>query len=416
LISRKLGGPVVVSPVRPKVVKSASAGAIRSRPGAITKRPVAPKPRRSLQRVLTDERHSRAGSRGPSGAISLMRSATAPVMPGLKREESDTPTLASVPSVESQSMSVSRGGVLKSKKFSQREVDLSCLGPGYDGKMKKAAIEAELKEAISALKRPNRQLAGQSIVETAEKRAASASTHSKSESSSSKLQVQFLTFTESKKPVRNPSFQGVQIFSTPKGNRHKEGLSDSQPLPKMSFGHRAELEVVPPSSIPRIPLSALRSTNSRDYERTPVCKATPLREKVAVNGVSSTQITPSEVQTKSSSNLFVGFVRKNILDEGGHAPCSPLESRHGSRQQALDVPVPFGPAVACTPTKVIAVQATPIKQTMDTFLEKTEFSNAIARTSRDDMMRKNQDLETPEETGEDSIYKLLGWDDNDELE
>lgn len=181
-ISRKLGGPAVSSPsTRPKLTKSASTSGSMSRPGAVAKRPAPSKVRRSLQRVLTDERHSRSGSRGPSGAISLMRSATAPVVPGLKREASETPSLSNIPTVDSQTMHVSRGGVMKSKKFSQREVDLTSMVNANDSKIKKANIEAELREAITALKRPNRQLAGQLQVDTAEKRAATATSHSRSE-------------------------------------------------------------------------------------------------------------------------------------------------------------------------------------------------------------------------------------------
>jgi DNA replication regulator SLD3 len=181
-ISRKLGGPLVVSPSRPKLAKSTSSSATLARPGAMAKRPVPSKSQRSLQRVLTNERQKRSGSYGPSGAISLMRSATAPVVPGLKTEASETP-LASIPTAELPSITVSRGGVLKSKKFSQREVDLSNLINASDTNPKKASIEAELKEAIAALKKPNRQLAGQLMVETAEKRAASGSTVSRSRSS-----------------------------------------------------------------------------------------------------------------------------------------------------------------------------------------------------------------------------------------
>lgn len=47
---------------------------------------------------------------------------------------------------------------------------------------KQAAVEAELKEAISVLRKPNREVAGKELVETAEKRSASAS-HSRSKPS-----------------------------------------------------------------------------------------------------------------------------------------------------------------------------------------------------------------------------------------
>jgi DNA replication regulator SLD3 len=183
-INRKLGGPVVVSPQRPKLSKAASFSDAPSRPGAATKRPVPVKPRRSLQRVLTDERERRSMSRGPNKAIALMRSATMPALPGTKREASEAPSLSSIPAADSQTLEANRGGLLKTKRFFQREIDLSSLAPEAGGNTKakkQAIIEAELKEAISALKKPNRELAGKSLAETAEKRSASAS-HTRSES------------------------------------------------------------------------------------------------------------------------------------------------------------------------------------------------------------------------------------------
>ncbi|EHL02415.1 hypothetical protein M7I_1490 [Glarea lozoyensis 74030] len=137
-----------------------------SRPGAATKRPVPSKPRRSLQRVLTDERERRMA--------------------------------------ESQFGDSGRGQVAKSKQLARREVDLGSFNAATNAKAaKQAKIDAELKDAISALKKPNRELAGKALVETAERRSTSAS-HSR----------------KSKKPVRNPLFQGIQISATPKTNRN----------------------------------------------------------------------------------------------------------------------------------------------------------------------------------------------------
>jgi DNA replication regulator SLD3 len=136
--------------------------------------------RQSLQRVLTDERYARGGSRGPSRAVSLMRSTTSPTVPRLKREGSEPSSLGSIPPIEAQAINASRGGVLESKKFSQREVDLSSLVSINEAKYRKANIEAELKDAIAALKRPNRQLAAQELVDTADRRASSITNHSHS--------------------------------------------------------------------------------------------------------------------------------------------------------------------------------------------------------------------------------------------
>ena len=112
--------------------------------------------------------------------MSLMRSATASIIPGLKREASEAPSLSNIPASDSQPVKANRPGVLNSKRFSQREVDLSSLAPELNSKRaRQLNIEAQLKEAISALKKPNRELAGKDIVENAEKRTASAS-HSRS--------------------------------------------------------------------------------------------------------------------------------------------------------------------------------------------------------------------------------------------
>jgi DNA replication regulator SLD3 len=100
-----------------------------------------------------------------------MRSATMPSVPGLKREASEVPSLSGIPLADSQAGDINRGGVVKSKQLARREVDLGSLVPNVNPKAKKQAIiDAELKDAISALKKPNRELAGKSLAETAELR------------------------------------------------------------------------------------------------------------------------------------------------------------------------------------------------------------------------------------------------------
>ena len=162
-----------MSPPKPRMQKSSSFSGVISRPGAATKRAILANPCRNLERVRTDERERRSESRGSKKPISLMRSTTAPILPGLKRETSEAPSLSSIATAESQQLQANRGGVLNSKRFAQREVDMSSLALDARAKAKKqATIEAELKEAISALKKPNREMAGKALAETAEKRSA----------------------------------------------------------------------------------------------------------------------------------------------------------------------------------------------------------------------------------------------------
>lgn len=95
---------------------------------------------------------------------SLSRSATDSAVPNLKRETSDT-SLSAVP--------LNRLNIQKSKRYSQREVDLNAVSQAAENRLKKkASVEQELKGAIAALKKPNPRMAVKEFVEAAEKRVA----------------------------------------------------------------------------------------------------------------------------------------------------------------------------------------------------------------------------------------------------
>lgn len=188
-VSRKLGGPSIPSPVRPSNnSKSANISKSSKRPGVVSKRSFPEASRRKFERVLTDERLAQV--RGDSRRSSLVpptltRSATVPAIPALKRERTETPTpLSEIPAKGSRQMSVSRGGVLTSRGLHQREVDLgaSMNKKSMDAKAKQnTQIENELKGAITALKKPNRNLAIRDYVESCERRTLNGGSNTKSE-------------------------------------------------------------------------------------------------------------------------------------------------------------------------------------------------------------------------------------------
>lgn len=94
------------------------------------------------------------------------------MIPRLKRETSDI-SLAAIP--------LDRVGIQKSKRLSQREVDLSAVSQVTEAKLKKkASVEQELKGAIAALKRPNPRLAVKELMESAERRAAGSGSNARS--------------------------------------------------------------------------------------------------------------------------------------------------------------------------------------------------------------------------------------------
>jgi hypothetical protein len=91
----------------------------------------------------------------------LLRSATSTTIPGIKREGSDTASLKNVAKAEPGLVGDRPG--LPSRSSSFTAVD--------DARAKKKAmVEAELQDAITALRKPNRELAGKAVVEAAERR------------------------------------------------------------------------------------------------------------------------------------------------------------------------------------------------------------------------------------------------------
>ncbi|KAF4620089.1 hypothetical protein G7Y89_g14730 [Cudoniella acicularis] len=381
VINRKLGGPVAVSPPKPRLSKSASFSGAQSRPGAATKRPVPAKPRRSLQRVLTDERERRSVSRGPERAMSLMRSATMPLVPGLKREVSEAPSLSGIPLADSQTLEANRGGVLNSKRFARREIDLGSLAPDANAKAKKKAIiDAELKEAISALKKPNRELAGKVLAETAEKR--SAPSHPR----------------KSKKPIRNPLFQGIQITATPKANRTNDVFAK---LKHAEFpGKHAASDPVP-SSAPRIPQSVSRENM-------------PGRNPF----LSSVQATPSRRSLSMSSQLLG---RNDMAaPQDGCPPSSPLHLRRSSAQLFSSVP-DSAIKMPNTPRMSRNIQETPIKKRPE--INSVHGHPEPLFDGNKENVQKTKKMPAHNESEMDtgshpdvSIYKSLGWDDVDDID
>lgn len=453
-ICRKLGGPRVSSPARPPMKKSSSMSAAPSRPIAVSKRVASTESRRSLQRALTDEKiQARSKSRRPSVAVSLLRSATAPVLPpGLKREGSEAASLSSIPTMNSQSQHASRTAAQKAKKPSQTENDTG-LGTLPDRKSKKANIEAELKYAISALKKPNRQLAGQTTVDLAEKRAVAGASQSR----------------KAKKPTRNPGFEnmrtgGVQILATPKKprNHHMVG-PQSQFFPERQAEPELEPSFVPPSSISRIPSSghrlAIPGSSPPLYRATPVSReqhqlsvvnATPTRGSrqskleysvsmmdttpVRVssvyhrNGEASDQSavvtdTPARTSRASDGSKYTFVAPKPRRDlEIPPSPPPPRAPRSSTVDNFLCVPPePYMENISETPRKNAPILCTPVKTRTEPHnevvrprspLKPLNFSAASSRFEEGSSLLESKAIK-PATADDGDIYKSLGWDDDD---
>ncbi|KAK3397778.1 DNA replication regulator SLD3-domain-containing protein [Sordaria brevicollis] len=344
-INRKLGGPVIQAPKE----KAKTATSSKPKPGAPAKRVSATKKEneRTLQRVLSTERMRRSVSRGPSGTIALLRSASATAIPGLKREGSE-PLLGMIPKSEAVAV--------KEKNVSIFSRSAGSLPNNEEAKAKKKArVEAELKEAISALKKPNRALAGKEIVEEAERRTAQ---------------------PKSKLNKKQPRAAGVQIKATPANNRFKDVFAkEPQPLqPDHLFEEDgpaipSSASVVPASTLPRkftnvFATSTTHTTGANpsvqaddDVARLPPRKQvqeTPLRKK----SIPQISLAPIDEEVEEATPL----PQKNVHPQNLQA--TPMRQQRFT-QQKLPVPHPQGHHLqvqgATTPQRKRAIQATPMR-------------------------------------------------------
>lgn len=344
-INRKLGGPVIVKPSKSRSLKRSSSKR-EQKPGAVTKRP-SQQPR-TLQRALsTEQHHRRSISRGPSNMIALMRSATSTSVPGIKREGSEPAALKGVLKGEPDLLNRRSGPLSRSTSMS----NLRDTKPN-----KKALVEAELKDAISALRKPHREIVSKELMDAAERRT--------------------LTGLSAKK-VRRParSSLGTSIVkATPANNRFKdvfaaksESVAD---VPLISTE-----EVIPPSSMPSmIPSTGLRGSRRDAFRFSP----SPVMDRI------------DSTPTKGSS-----FLHRLRDDSPGLPPSSPLMERKAMPQERFLV---SGTAmkeqrkIDFTLSRDEGILATPIKSVA------MEFNNIGAK------------LDEPVGNSM-SIYQKLGWDD-----
>ncbi|TIC94199.1 hypothetical protein CH35J_009439 [Colletotrichum higginsianum] len=286
---------------------------------------------------------------GPSNAIALLRSATSANIPGFKRETSDL----------DRKSSVDRMGLLF------RSNSLTALD---DVKaQKKALVEAELKDAITAIRRPNRDLAGKAVVEAAEKRTSGG----------------LSSIKKSKKPTRHPLFDSVQVKVTPANHRFRDALAaESKSSDRMAI----PMSSIPPSSASRIPSSGPRRGHIDIFSRTPS---------------SAIQVTP--VKRGAS------FLGPSPTDEPAIPPSSPLMVRKPAREQHLSVP---GSVIRSRPPPVRSqspdpgLPVTPCKQrTVDVL------GDEVAATPMG-KLAPSQPTPSPPKEQPKSIYARLGWDDD----
>jgi hypothetical protein len=156
-------------------------------------------------------------------------------------------------------------------------------------------------------------------------------------------------------------------------------------MPALSTRQDMELDVIPPSSMARVPLSAVRSAHAGIPAERSFCEATPVKARAGNIPTPAILATPRPA-LETSDSYFSSNFGAGGLQNRGEIFATPSKSRQSSRDQMPNMPAPSAHSIGCTPQRPIAVQATPTNN--------------------------GTDLGALED---DPIYKALGWDDFDEL-
>ncbi|KAH9904145.1 DNA replication regulator SLD3-domain-containing protein [Xylariomycetidae sp. FL2044] len=303
LINRKLGGPVLKSASKPKTKKLEDRSNPKLKSG-IVKRTAPSKPK-TLDKVLSreTERHRRSMSRGPSTAIALMRSASTPTIPLVKLEGSEAPALGSIPRVGSISREASQATSFGA--FKRRSDENKAK--------KEAMVKAELQDAISGLRKPNRDVVGKAMAEADQRRAT----------------MSLSQLRKSKKPTQHTRFDNI-IKATPVGYRFRDALAgsnDSQLNRLPGIGERDTQHV--PSSASMIPSSASRKRSWEVVVEDDVLPALP-RYQTSDDKIEATPARPS--------TLNRDFLSAPGPDDGVVLASSPVLCRKASQLTRLPAP------------------------------------------------------------------------------
>ncbi|OAA32828.1 DNA replication regulator Sld3 [Moelleriella libera RCEF 2490] len=352
-ISRKLGGPAIISPVQSKSLKRPSSRR-EQKPGTAAKRPSLDA-KRTLQRALsTEQMQRRSVSRGPSNALALLRSASTTALVGVKREGSEPVSLKDLPR---RTLSAGRRGPILSRSSSASRVEDSKAS-------KQALVEAELKDAISALRKPNREVVGKAMAEADERRATAS-----------------LSAKKARRLPRSTLAPAVQVKATPTNNRFRDVFGATTAA---EYGALLSSEdLVPPSSIGNL----IPSTGHRHGHRD------------ALAPIASPSGVPFG-ETPSRSFSQPAFVKTAAQDQLAMLPSTPSIQRNTAAVGPIARQANHGPAMEepwpATEGARREIAATPVRNSssrMDPLSSPVPFLDAGKAT-------------------EMSIYEKLGWDDD----
>ncbi|KAH7414308.1 DNA replication regulator SLD3-domain-containing protein [Phaeosphaeria sp. MPI-PUGE-AT-0046c] len=368
IVNKKLGGPAHSTPSKRKAMRPPAT----SRKSGEAQEPDAKKSRRSLARVATDTVRRSTDRFTPA----LSRSATdSALIKGIKREGSEAP-LSAIPFSRSPSRD-NRRSMSHFQYLAAREVDLTTPSATATAKLKqKKRVDEEVKEAITALRKPNRGLAAGGYVDENERRSLGLASRSRKQAN----------------PVRRVGTD-VQVSQTPKAGRRTKNMVEQTPTHHHHISNpftRFSTSAAPPSGDFCIPPAGARHS---DLVPGTVQRSATGR-RLARDGIAET---PSKAP--STKAFESGVARRTIFATPTKANVATLSRDSNVVSHIFETPakvVGSSPFTTNT-TQAAAITVTPTKP-----------SSARPSEGRQLVDSKKAEAEEP------SIYAALGWDDEDD--
>jgi DNA replication regulator SLD3 len=362
MINKKLGGPAHTSPPKRKALQSSTT----SRKSGEPREPDAKKSRRSLARVATETMRRSTDRVTPSLSRSMTDSA---LIRDIKREGSEAP-LSAVPFQRSPSKN-NRRSMSQYRHLEGRELDLTTPSAAVTAKLKqKQRVEEDLKEAITALKKPNRGLAASGYVDEVEGRGVGPSSRSRKQ------------LNPTRKVVKD-----IQVTATPRVGRRTKDMVEQTP------SHHSHV--------------------SNPFARLSTAMTSPSGFRIPSSGSRQPALVPGTVHRSATGRHLV---HHNIAETPSKAPNAKVFDAGTARRTIFATPsktnvnATTDEDVFETPAKAInnaqpaftnmppaAVFATPTKPTS---IPRTEATSGAGSGNA--------------QTEESSIYAALGWDDDDD--
>jgi DNA replication regulator SLD3 len=372
MINKKLGGPAHTSPPKRKAMRPPTT----SRKSGEPKEPDSKKSRRSLARVVTDTTRMSTDRVTPS----LSRSATdSALLKGIKREGSEAP-LSAIPFQRSPSRD-NRRSMSQYRHLEGRELDLTTPSAAVTAKLKqKQRVEEDLKEAITALKKPNRGLAAGGYVDEVERRGLGQTGRSRKQLN----------------PVRKV-VKDVQVSATPKVGRRTRDMVEQTPS-----HHRSHMS----NPFARSHTSAAPSSSdfcimSSGGRQTAIVPGTVHRSATARN-LAHQNVAETPSKAPNTKAFESGAARRTIFATPSKPSVPPSDRSFKPTSHVFESPAKVFGSSPSTNVNIpqVAIAATPTKPL-----------NTLCSEERPAACSKLDQ----EEKEEASIYAALGWDDDDDM-